>query len=100
MPWLLVVTALFVTSLLTANIIAVKLVTLGGLVVPAGVVIFPLSYIFGDVLTEVYGYRQARRVIWLGFVCNVLMVVAIWLGGLLPAASFWDGQAAYERILG
>lgn len=99
-PWLLVVTALFVTSLLTANIIAVKLVALGGLVVPAGVVIFPLAYVFGDVLTEVYGYRQARRVIWLGFLCNLLMVAAIWVGGLLPAASFWDGQPAYERILG
>jgi uncharacterized integral membrane protein (TIGR00697 family) len=95
-----VVTALFVTSLLTANIIAVKLVALGALVVPAGVVIFPLSYIFGDVLTEVYGYRQARRVIWLGFFCNLLMVAAIWFGGLLPAASFWDAQPAYERILG
>ena len=99
-PWLLVVMALFITSLLTANIIAVKLVALGNLVVPAGVVIFPLSYIFGDVLTEVYGYRQARRVIWLGFFCNLLMVVAIWVGGLLPAASFWDAQPAYERILG
>jgi len=95
-----VLTALFVTALLTANVIAVKLVDVAGLVVPAGVVIFPLSYIFGDVLTEVYGYRQARRVIWLGFLCNLLMVVAIWLGGLLPAAGFWDGQAAYERILG
>jgi uncharacterized integral membrane protein (TIGR00697 family) len=89
-----------VTTLLTANIIAVKLVALGDLVVPAGVVVFPLSYIFGDVLTEVYGYRQARRVIWLGFLCNLLMVAAIWVGGLLPAASFWDAQPAYERILG
>ncbi|MBI3950586.1 MAG: queuosine precursor transporter [Acidobacteria bacterium] len=71
-----------------------------GLVVPAGIVIFPISYICGDVLTEVYGYRQARRVIWLGFFCNLIAVVAIWLGQVLPAASFWDGQAAYERILG
>jgi hypothetical protein len=52
------------------------------------------------VLTEVYGYHQARRVIWLGFFCNLIAVVAIWLGQILPAASFWDGQAAYERILG
>ena len=51
-------------------------------------------------LTEVYGYHQARRVIWLGFFCNLIAVVAIWLGQILPAASFWDGQAAYERILG
>jgi len=52
------------------------------------------------VLTEVYGYRQARRVIWLGFFCNALMVAAIWIGQLLPPASFWDAQPAYERILG
>ncbi|NVM57183.1 MAG: queuosine precursor transporter, partial [Desulfobacterales bacterium] len=64
------------------------------------VIIFPISYIFGDVLTEVYGYRQARRVIWLGFICNLIAVIAIWVGQVLPAASFWDGQAAYERILG
>lgn len=95
-----VITALFVTSLLTANIIAVKLITIGGVVVPAGVVIFPLSYLFGDVLTEVYGYAETRRVIWLGFFCNLLMVIAIWVGGALPAPAFWDGQAAYARILG
>ena len=94
------VVAIFITSLLTANVIAVKLVSVGGLVMPAGVVIFPLSYIFGDILTEVYGYAQARRVIWLGFLCNLLLVAAVWVGQVLPAASFWDGQAAYERILG
>ena len=94
------VTAVFITCLVTANITAVKLVSVFGLVVPAAVIIFPLSYIFGDVLTEVYGYRQARRVIWLGFCCNLLAVTAIWLGQLLPPASFWDGQVAYERILG
>jgi uncharacterized integral membrane protein (TIGR00697 family) len=85
---------------MTANITAVKLVQVFALVLPAGIVIFPISYICGDVLTEVYGYRQARRVIWLGFCCNLLAVGAIWLGQCLPAASFWDGQAAYERILG
>jgi uncharacterized integral membrane protein (TIGR00697 family) len=98
--WFVVITAVFVTCLVTANITAVKLVGVAGLVLPAAVIIFPLSYIFGDVLTEVYGYRQARRVIWLGFACNLIAVVAIWLGQILPAASFWDGQAAYERILG
>jgi len=84
----------------TSNIIAVKLVNIFGLILPAGILIFPISYIFGDVLTEVYGYRQARQVIWLGFFCNLIAVVAIWLGQILPSASFWDGQAAYERILG
>jgi queuosine precursor transporter len=98
--WFVLIVALFITCLLTANITAVKLVQVFGLIVPAGIVIFPLSYIIGDVLTEVYGYRQARRVIWLGFMCNLIAVMAIWLGQILPAASFWDGQAAYERILG
>jgi len=95
------VAALFVTSLITANIVAVKLVDIGGLVVPAGTVtLFPLSYIFGDVLTEVYGFRRARLVIWLGFVCNLLAVGSIVVTQVLPPASIWDGQAAYERILG
>lgn len=98
--WFVVLVALFITCLITANIIAVKLISIFGLVLPAAIIIFPISYILGDVLTEVYGYRQARRVIWLGFFCNLILVVAIWLGQLLPAASFWDGQTAYERILG
>jgi hypothetical protein len=76
------------------------LVNVFGFVFPAGIVIFPISYIFGDILTEVYGYRRARLVIWLGFLCNLLVVVAICVGQVLPPASFWDGQAAYERILG
>ncbi len=92
--------ALFVTCLIAANITAVKLIAVFGLLLPAAIVIFPISYILGDVLTEVYGYRQARRVIWLGFVCNLVVVATIWIGGVLPAAEFWDGQAAYERILG
>ncbi len=106
----LVVAALFVTCLITSNIIAVKLITLslgpwefGGIALPAplpaAIVIFPLSYIFGDILTEVYGYRQARRVIWLGFFCNVIAVGAFWLAGLIPALDP-DVQAAYDRILG
>jgi hypothetical protein len=98
--WFLLITSIFITCLITSNIIAVKLVNIFGLVLPAAIIIFPISYIFGDVLTEVYGYRQARRVIWLGFFCNLIAVVAIWLGQILPAASFWEGQAAYERILG
>ncbi len=95
------VTAIFVTCLIVANIIAVKLVTIGGLVLPAAVIIFPISYIFGDVLTEVYGYAQARQVIWIGFACNLLAVVAIAVGGALPAAPFWaPNQPAYDAILG
>jgi len=94
------ITALFITSLLAANILIVKQIELFGLTLPAAIVIFPISYIFGDVLTEVYGYSQARRVIWLGFFCNLLLVISIWLVGILPSATVFDAQAAYERILG
>jgi uncharacterized integral membrane protein (TIGR00697 family) len=99
-PWFVISVAIFITCLITANITAVKLVNVWGFVLPAGIIIFPISYIFGDILTEVYGYRQARRVIWLGFLCNLIAVVTIWVGQILPPAFFWGGQAAYERILG
>jgi hypothetical protein len=96
----LTVAGLFVTCLIVSNIIAVKLIEVQGFVLTAATVIFPVSYIIGDVLTEVYGYARARRVIWLGFVCNLVAVIAIWVGGLLPGAGFWDGQEAWNRILG
>ena len=101
-----IVTAIFVTCLITANIIAVKVISIGvslfGLPVflPAAIIIFPLSYIVGDILTEVYGYRWARKVIWLGFTCNLIFVIFAWVGQILPPASFWEGQEAYESILG
>jgi len=92
--------ALFVTCLLAANVVAAKLVTVAGVVLPAAIVVFPLSYVVADVLTEVWGYGAARRVIWLGFGCNAVMVAAIWAGGVAPPAPFWTGQAAYDEILG
>ncbi|MFN8386703.1 MAG: queuosine precursor transporter [Anaerolineales bacterium] len=107
--WLPFVTAVFVTTLIVSNIIAVKLVNLFGLFVPAAVILFPVAYIFGDVLTEVYGYARARRVIWTGFFCNLIAVIAIWISGQLPTAPFWgligfatpeDAQQAYQAVLG
>ena len=97
---LVIITAIFITCLITANIIAVKVISLGPVILPAAIFVFPLSYIFGDVLTEVYGYRVARRVIWLGFVCNLIFVFFAWVGQLLPPAPFWEGQEAYVSILG
>jgi uncharacterized integral membrane protein (TIGR00697 family) len=99
-PLFVTVTGLFIACLIAANIIAVKLIMVGGWFAPAGVVIFPVSYILGDVLTEVYGYRSARRVIWLGFLCNLVVVAAIWVAGLWPAAPFWKDQSAWDAILG
>jgi uncharacterized integral membrane protein (TIGR00697 family) len=97
---LLYIAALFVTCLITANTIAVKLIAIGPFTLPAAVLVFPVSYIFGDILTEVYGFRWARRVIWLGFCCNIVFVLFVWIGGIMPAADSWKDQAAYNAILG
>ena len=96
----LVLAAIFVTLLVTSNIIAVKLIEVYGRILPAAIVLFPITYILGDIFTEVYGFRFARRVIWLGFMCNAVAVVGFWIGGVLPAASFWEGQESYDAILG
>ncbi len=107
--WFSAVVAVFTTALVVSNIIAVKIVDLAGLQLPAAIILFPLAYIFGDILTEVYGYARARRAIWTGFACNLLAVVAIWIGGLLPPSSLWTAGAyptpaeadrAYHAILG
>ena len=107
--WYPLVVAVFVTSLIVSNIIAVKLVTLFGLTLPSAILLFPVAYICGDVLTEVYGYAAARRAIWIGFGCNLVAVTAIVLGGRLPPSPYWtagvypspeQAQQAYEAILG
>lgn len=107
--WLPVITALFVTSLIVSNIIAVKLVALGPLFLPAAIIVFPISYIIGDILTEVYGYGRARQVIWIGFGCNLLAAIVIWISIRLPSAPFWSvggfasapaSQRAYEAVMG
>jgi uncharacterized integral membrane protein (TIGR00697 family) len=99
-PLFVAVAAFFVTALVVSNIIAVKLVEISGQVFPAGLVIFPLSYLLGDVLTEVYGFRAARAVIWLGFACNLVALGAIQAAIHLPAAGFWPNQEAYDTTLG
>ena len=103
------VIGIFVTTLIVSNIIAVKLVDIFGLLLPAAVILFPLAYIFGDILTEVYGFVRARQVIWIGFFSNLLAVAAIWIAGILPPAAIWTAnvysdqagaQQAYQAILG
>ena len=89
----------FVTALVVSNVIAVKLVELEGRVFPAGLVLFPLSYLLADVLTEVYGFRAARAVIWLGFACNLLAVGAIQAAIHLPALDD-EFQQPYAEVLG
>jgi uncharacterized integral membrane protein (TIGR00697 family) len=99
-PLLLAVAALFVATLVASNIIAVKVADVGPLTVPAAIVIFPLAYLFGDVLTEVWGYATARAVIWTGFLANIVVVLFIAAAIAIPADSHFPDQAAYARILG
>jgi uncharacterized integral membrane protein (TIGR00697 family) len=94
------VVALFVTDLLVSNVIAVKTIQLGSVVLQAADLIFPVTYILGDILTEVYGYKRARKAIWIGFSCNLFAVLAISLGQYLPANADWHDQGAYDAILG
>ncbi|MFS8783495.1 queuosine precursor transporter [Synechococcus sp. R6-6] len=94
------VTALFVAVLLISNIASTKIVLLGPFTFDGGTILFPLSYIFGDILTEVYGYARSRRVIWLGFLSAALMSVTFMIVGSLPAAPDWPYQEAYDQILG
>lgn len=94
------ITALFVTVLLSSNVASTKIVALGPFTFDGGTILFPLSYIFGDILTEVYGYSRSRKVIWLGFVSALLMSVTFILVGTLPPAADWHYQTAYNQILG
>jgi uncharacterized integral membrane protein (TIGR00697 family) len=97
---LLTVSALFVATLVASNIIAVKIAVVGPFSVPAAIVIFPLAYLFGDVLTEVWGYRVARMVIWTGFLANIIVVLFIAAAIAIPADSHYPDQSAYASVLG
>jgi hypothetical protein len=90
----------FVAVYLISQVSSSKLFVIGGLQLPGAAVVFPLSYIFGDILTEVYGYARTRRVIWMGFGSAVVMAVVLWIVQALPPAPDWPNQAAYEAILG
>jgi uncharacterized integral membrane protein (TIGR00697 family) len=92
--------ATFVAVLLISNIASSKILVLGPFTFDGGTILFPVSYIFGDVLTEVYGYRRARRVIWAGFFATALMALVLTVVGRLPAAEGWVHQESYDAILG
>ncbi|MFI5285653.1 MAG: queuosine precursor transporter [Candidatus Dormibacteria bacterium] len=99
-PLLLTISSLFVATLVASNILAVKIASVGPFSVPAAIVIFPLAYLFGDVLTEVWGYRVARMVIWTGFLANIIVVLFIAAAIAIPADPHYTDQAAYARVLG
>ncbi len=91
---------LFLSSLLLSNIIASKIVSIGGLVLPAAVVLYPLTFLFTDVVSEVEGKKSARTLVIVGFCMSLFMVFVLFIGKILPPASFWGYQDAYNVILG
>lgn len=95
------VMASFVTILLCSNVIgAAKVCTVWGFTFGAGVLFFPISYIFGDILTEVYGYARARKVVWAGFGAIIFASFMSWVIVSLPPATGWNDQKAYESVFG
>lgn len=90
----------FVAVLIISNIASTKILKLGPFNFDGGTLLFPLAYIFGDILTEVYGYQRSRRVIWMGFFSALLMSLVLMIVGSLPPAAGWENQEAYQKILG
>lgn len=90
----------FVVVLMISNTVGTKIIQLGPLSLAGAIFIFPISYIFGDILTEVYGYKASRKIIWSGFVAIIFMAICYWSVKVLPAAPFWPNQEAYNLILG
>ena len=94
------ITAVFVSLLVISNIGAVKLIAVGPLILDGGAFLFPLVYITGDILSEVYGFKAARKAIFIGFAMSVLAAITFWLVQLSPPGGGWNNQEAYEAILG
>lgn len=95
-----IILASFASMLLISNLAATKLIAFGPIITDGGAFLFPLIYIFGDILTEVYGYKYARRAIWMAFAVMLLGVVSFTIVRYLPAAADYTAQASYEAVLG
>jgi len=95
-----IVAVAFVSVYLITQVSSTKIAAFGPFQFPGAIILFPFSYIFGDVLTEVYGYARTRRVIWMGFIAAVLLAVVLMIVEYLPPAPGWQDQSAYTTILG
>lgn len=95
-----ILTAIFCTCLIISNILAFKTFTLADITLPCAVILFPLVYIVNDILAEVYGYEKARKVIFLGFILNLLAVICYQIAICLPAPEYFTGQEAFATVLG
>jgi hypothetical protein len=99
-PLYVVLTVLFVACLMIANIVSGRLVQVGSLTLTSAIFLFPITYIFGDILTEVYGFERSRLVIWLAIMANILMSLYFWLIIKVPVPVFFEGGEAYKTVLG
>ena len=95
-----VLLALFTTIFILSNIVSTKGVQVGPLVTDGAFFLFPAAYVIGDVISECYGFRAARRAVWTGFLAMIIAVSTFYVAMLLPAASFYEGQAAFAATLG
>ena len=98
--YLISLAVIFTTLLLTANISAVKIIAIGSEGIDAGIIAYPLTFLISDVISEVYGRKTTTKIIWLGFLANLLMISIIYVAGILPSATFWNDQQSYDQILG
>ena len=97
---LLLLTGIFLCSLIIANVLSAKVVSLWGLVIPAAVVAYPLTFLMTDVIGEIWGKEQANKTVKLGFICQLISLALIGLAILLPVAPFADNQAEFQSIMG
>ena len=97
----MIIAVVYVTCLLLSNLIAGKMwAVTGSITLPAAVILFPITYIFGDIFTEVYGFKKARIIIWLGFACSFFAVAVYLITIGLPHPGFWENQDAYQIVMG
>ncbi len=94
------ITGIFVAVLIISNVVSSKVARIGIFNFDGGTILFPIAYIFGDILTEVYGYAKSRKIIWIGFTALILMAASTVIVQFLPPAPDWPNQAAYEAIIG
>lgn len=100
MRYLDVLTAIFITTLLACNVVSSKTASFAGMTVGVGIFVFPISYVLGDVLTEVYGYRRSRRVIWLGFASAAMASVIFFFCDIAPPSPEYLHQQAFHAVVG
>lgn len=96
----MIILSLFITTILVSNIASTKLFDAFGFTIDGGTILFPLAYILADVITEVYGFKAARKVILIGFFMSILMVLVLFIVQILPPSADWSGQESYKQILG